>query len=65
MRVNQRCRAFGLALALVICCWPASAHATFPGQNGKIAFDTITGEGGGVHVVEPEGTGFQRVVPRG
>jgi TolB protein len=46
-------------------CLTSSAHAAFPGQNGKIAFFSITGEGGGVYVVGPDGTGSGQVVPQG
>jgi WD40 repeat protein len=42
-----------------------SAQATFPGQNGKIAFGSFSPDGGGVHVVEPDGTGLQRIIPQG
>jgi Tol biopolymer transport system component len=38
-----------------------SAWATVPGQNGKIAFTS----GGGIHVIEPDGSGETTVVPVG
>jgi len=53
----------GLAVAL-LCCWPAVALATFPGQNGKIAFG-LTTQPGGIHVIEPHGTGLTRLIDRG
>jgi hypothetical protein len=42
-----------------------AAQASFPGQNGKIAFFSGTTAGVGVHVIEPEGTGLALVVPSG
>jgi TolB protein len=65
MRLSRGCVAFGLVMTVLAACLTGSASAAFPGQNGKIAFDTITGGGGGVYVIQPDGTGFQQVVPRG
>lgn len=65
MRVSRACRAFGLAASLIICCWPAAAQATFPGQNGKIAFGSTTAAGTGIHVIEPDGTGLRLLIPGG
>jgi uncharacterized repeat protein (TIGR01451 family) len=42
-----------LALLLLALCLPASANATFPGQNGKIAFT----RGGDVWTMNTDGTG--------
>ena len=41
----------------------APAHAAFPGQNGKIAFRATTAAGTGIHVIEPDGSGIQLVIP--
>jgi TolB protein len=65
MRAREICRTAGLALLLLGSAWPTSAQATFPGQNGKIAFLGFTAAGGGVHVVEPDGTGQALVVSGG
>jgi WD40-like Beta Propeller Repeat len=44
-----------LAAVLVV---PGAAHATFPGKNGKIAFDTdSTSTPSGIWTVNPDGTG--------
>ena len=42
-----------LLMALVALLAPASAHAAFPGANGKIAFE----RGGDIWTVNPDGTG--------
>src|SRR5215207_1154182 len=45
-----------LALVVVLVL-PATAHATFPGQNGKIVFG-----GNGIHTINPDGTGLTEVI---
>jgi Tol biopolymer transport system component len=40
----------------------ASAQATFPGQNGKIAFDCGDSTGNGICVSDPDGSGSTRLV---
>ena len=59
-RTRQQLCGLGLAVML-LWCWPAAAHATFPGQNGKIAFGGTAGGVGGIHVIEPDGTGLTRL----
>ena len=49
---------FGLSFA------PA-AQASFPGQNGKIAFSGSSAAGDGVHLIEPDGSGLALVIPEG
>jgi Tol biopolymer transport system component len=49
------------AVALVVLMTPASAHATFPGQNGKIAFTSS----GGISVINPDGTGLATLASGG
>ena len=65
MRPGRARLASALAAAALAGCLTAPAQATFPGENGKIAFGSFTAEGGGVHVVAPDGTGLQRIVPQG
>jgi Tol biopolymer transport system component len=50
------------ALALAVLAWlvPASAHAAFPGRNGRIAF---VRPGEGIFTVKPDGTSRKRVTP--
>ena len=48
---------FGIAL-LGLLALPASAPATFPGYNGKLAFV-------GLHTVNPDGSGATRITPSG
>src|SRR4051794_4803243 len=40
-------------MLLAMLAWPAAAHASFPGQNGKIAFT----RGDDVWTMNPDGTG--------
>lgn len=54
-------RAFLLAAALA-CLAPASAHATFPGRNGRIAF---VRPGEGIYTVKPDGSSRKPVTPAG
>jgi hypothetical protein len=49
-----------LALAVLACLAPASAHAAFPGRNGRIAF---VRPGEGIFTVKPDGTSRKRVTP--
>jgi WD40 repeat protein len=50
-----------LAASLLLAIVPA-AQATFPGQNGKIAFDDLPG-GAGVFTINPDGSGQTLVAP--
>jgi Tol biopolymer transport system component len=62
MRVSSVCRAFGLAASLIVCCWPAAAQATFPGQNGKIAFAASDGVfTTNVYTINPDGSDLTQV----
>ena len=63
MRLGRAYRAFGLAATMIVCCWPAAAQATFPGENGKIAFGSTTAAGTGLHVIESDGTGLRLLIP--
>ena len=65
MGVKQGLRRLGLAVATVLCCWPASAQATFPGENGKIAFRAATAAGTGIHAIDPDGGGLELLIPEG
>lgn len=49
----------GTALLLVFA--SGSAQAAFPGENGKIAFDSFDGEVSQVYVVKPDGSGLKRL----
>jgi Tol biopolymer transport system component len=49
-----------LLLGLVACLVPASAQASFPGRNGRIAF---VRPGEGIFTVKPDGTSRKRVTP--
>jgi Tol biopolymer transport system component len=51
-----------LALAVLACIAPASAHAAFPGRNGRIAF---VRPGLGIYTVKPDGSSRKRVTPTG
>ena len=64
MRVTSVCRAFGLAASLIICCWPAAAHAAFPGQNGKIAFTNSDGVFLNVYTINADGSDLRQVAAR-
>jgi hypothetical protein len=55
-------RRSALLAVLALIALPASAGATFPGQNGKIAFTT---SGGGISVINPDGTGLATPAPGG
>jgi Tol biopolymer transport system component len=43
----------------------APAQATFPGKNGKIAFDSDRVAGQGIYTMNPDGSGTRRLVPSG
>lgn len=53
---------------MIACLWPvAFAHAAFPGANGKIAFDNggdFAFGGGGIRVMNPDGTGITDLSPQ-
>jgi Tol biopolymer transport system component len=52
----------GLLIALVaVACIPASAHATFPGGNGKIAFSSFRDGKPELYSMNPDGTGVTRL----
>ena len=57
LRALRRAVLFGL-LALLV--WPAAAHASFPGQNGKIAFTRV---GGCLYTANPDGSAESPVIP--
>src|SRR5688572_11196077 len=57
-------RAVLLAAALLLLVVP-SAGATFSGQNGKIAVSAASAAGGGIHVVNTDGTGVALVIRSG
>ena len=48
-------RVLPFLVALLV--FPAPAHAAFPGQNGKIAFERSAAGDGEIYVVNPDGTG--------
>jgi hypothetical protein len=50
----------GLALALAILWLVPAARATYPGTNGKIAFDRADGE---IYTINPDGTGLTALIP--
>jgi len=51
------------ALHALAGCLTAPAHATFPGQNGKIVFGGHVP--GGISVIEPDGSGVELIVSDG
>lgn len=62
MRLGRTCVASAAAVALAGCL-TAPAHATFPGQNGKIVFGGHVP--GGISVIEPDGSGVELIVSDG
>jgi Tol biopolymer transport system component len=54
-----------LAGMLVALAMPSAAEATFPGANGKIAFSSTRPDGGGVYVMNPDGSGQTLVAASG
>jgi TolB protein len=65
MRLRREGVVLAVVLTALVSCMTGAAQASFPGQNGKIAFSSTTGEGSGVHVIEPDGTGSQQIAPQG
>jgi TolB protein len=69
--VNRRLAVFGAAAAAAVALGLASAHATAPGENGRIAFERFRLSDkplwAEVYVVNPDGTGERKVshAPRG
>src|SRR6185295_6841419 len=55
----------GLLLVLGVAAIPA--HATFPGKNGKIAFERVgaNGDQGPLYVINPDGTGESQLASQG
>src|SRR4051812_39309054 len=54
-----------LTLALqAACALPAGAGATWPGQPGRVAYETLAPTGDGIYSIAPDGTGSRRVVDR-
>ncbi len=58
-RGGRAVRALFIGALVVLAAWPPSAYATFPGQNGKIAFSnfSLATDTWLVKTVNPDGTG--------
>lgn len=54
-------RYLSLAITLVIVTFVSAAHATFPGRNGRIAFQAQTDSGIQIFTVRPNGRGLQQI----
>jgi hypothetical protein len=54
---------FAAALAAVVVLFPAPAHATFPGENGKIAFSArmVDDTSNEIYTINPDGTDLTRI----
>ena len=57
------CRRVALLAALALVAAPAAAHATFAGQNGKIAATAYDSFSDGIHTLSPDGTGDMWLTP--
>jgi Tol biopolymer transport system component len=50
-----------LTAVAIITVFPSTAHATFPGKNGRIAFQAQTDAGIQIFTVRPNGQGLQQI----
>ncbi len=53
------------AALAVVAILPQSAHSTYPGANGLIAYSTGSGADAEIAVIEPNGTGFDELTANG